>query len=67
MYVVEQIVKELKQRRQDAGVSLSELARRMDTERARLSEIENGHGGLTLKRMLDWAEALGLKVTIKFE
>ena len=67
MYVVEQIIKELKQRRLDAGVSLSELARRMDTERARLSEIENGHGGLTLKRMLDWAEALGLKVTIKFE
>ena len=64
---MEKIVAELKQRRLDAGVSLSELARRMDTERARLSGIENGHGGLTLKRMLDWAEALGLKVTIKFE
>lgn len=64
---MEQIIKELKQRRQDAGVSLAELARRMDTDRSRLSAIENGHGGLTLKRMLDWAEALGLKVTIKFE
>ena len=64
---MEQIIKELKARRQDAGVSLSELARRMGTERARLSEIEHGRGGLTLKRMFDWAEALGLKVTIKFE
>ena len=64
---MEQVISELKTRRQDAGVSLSELARRMNTERARLSEIENGHGGLTLKRMLEWAEALGLKVTIKFE
>ena len=61
------ITEELKRRRLEAGVSISELARRMGTERARLSEIENGRGGLTLKRMLEYAEALGLTVTIKFE
>jgi len=64
---MEQVISELKTRRQDAGVSLSELARRMGTERARLSEIEHGRGGLTLKRMIQWADALGLKTTIKFE
>lgn len=64
---MEQVISELKTRRQDAGVSLSELARRMNCERARLWEIENGRGGLTLKRMIQWADALGLKVTIKFE
>ena len=64
---MEEIIQELKQRRMDAGVSISEVARRMGTNHARISEIENGRGGLTLKRMLDYAEALGLKVTIKFE
>ena len=64
---IDKVVAELKMRRIKSDVSLSELARRMGTERARLSEIENGRGGLSLKRMYQWAEALGLKVTIKFE
>lgn len=51
----------------EAGVTLGELARRMGAERARLSEIENGRGGLTLKMMYRWAEALGLRVTINFK
>lgn len=57
----------MRERRLEAGVTLGELARRMGAERARLSEIENGRGGLTLKMMYRWAEALGLKVTINFE
>ena len=61
------VVEELKARRIEAGLSISEVARRMGTNHARLSEIENERGGLTLKRMYQWAEALGLKVTIKFE
>ena len=64
---MEEIINELKQRRKDAGVSISEVARRMGTDRTKISEIENGHIGLTLKRMLAYADALGLKVTIKFE
>ena len=64
---MEQVIQELKDRRLEAGVTLRELARRMGAERARLSEIENGRGGLTLKMMYRWAEALGLRVTIKFE
>ena len=67
MVIMNQIVEELKARRIEAGLSLLQLAIRMHTVPARLSEIENGRGGLTLKRMYDWAEALGLKVTIKFE
>lgn len=57
----------MKDRRLEAGVTLGELARRMGAERARLSEIENGRGGLTLKMMYRWAEALGLSVTINFK
>lgn len=64
---MEEIINELKQRRKDAGLSISEVARRIGTDRAKISEIENGHIGLTLKRMLAYADALGLKVTIKFE
>ena len=62
-----QVIDELRARRLEAGVSVSELAKRMGTERARISEIENGRGGLTLKRMYQYAEALGLSVTINFE
>ena len=64
---MERVIEQLKARRQEAGVSVSELTKRMGTERARISEIENGRGGLTLKMMYRWAEALGLRVTIKFE
>ena len=64
---MEEIINELKRRRIATGVSISEVARRMGTHREKISEIENGHIGLTLKRMLAYADALGLKVTIKFE
>jgi len=64
---MEQIASELKARRKAAGLTLAEVADRIGTPRARLSEIENGHIGLTLKRLYEYADALGLKVTIKFE
>lgn len=64
---MEEVINELKARRLAAGVSISEVARRMGTDRTKISEIENGRVGLTLKRMLAYADALGLKVTIKFE
>lgn len=64
---MEQVIQELKERRLEAGVSIGEIARRMGTDRARISEIENGRGGLTLKRLYQYAKALGLSVTIKFE
>lgn len=60
------IVEELKRIRKEKGISISELARRMGTDRARISEIENGRHGLSLRRMFDWAEALGVKVEVKF-
>lgn len=64
---MERVIEQLRARRLDAGVSIGELARRMNTPRERISEIENGRGGLTLKRMYQYAEALGLRVTINFE
>lgn len=64
---MEEIVNKLKQARIDAGLSVYDLAHRMGVEPARLYEIERGRGGLTLKRMLAIADALGLEVTIKFE
>ena len=64
---MEQVIQELKDRRLEAGVSIGEIARRMGTDRARISEIENGRGGLTLKRLYQYAAALGLSVTINFK
>ena len=64
---MERVIEQLRARRQEAGISISELARRMGTDRARISEIENGHVGLTLKRLYQYAEALGLSVTINFK
>ena len=62
-----QIVSDLRRCREAAGLTITEVARRMGTDRARISEIEHGRGGLTLKRMLAYADAIGVKVTIKFE
>lgn len=59
-----QITEQLKAIREGQNMSLSELARRMGTERSRLSEIERGKVGLTLKRLYRWAEALGMEVDI---
>lgn len=64
---MEQIVDTLKARRIAAGVTIKELAYKMKTSPARVSEIEHGKGGLTLKKLLAYASALGLNVTIKFE
>ena len=64
---MEKIVEELKRLRAEKNMTLMELAKRMNVERARLSEVENGRGGLTLKRLYQWANALGYKVTIKLE
>lgn len=64
---MEQIIQELKMRRIRQHVSITEVANRIGTDRSNISEIENGRGGLTLKRLYQWADALGLKVTIKFE
>lgn len=61
---MEQITEQLKAIREGQNMSLSELARRMGTERSRLSEIERGKVGLTLKRLYRWAEALGMEVDI---
>jgi transcriptional regulator with XRE-family HTH domain len=65
--IMNQVIDELRERRLVAGVSIGEIARRMGTDRARISEIENGRGGLTLKRLYQYAEALGLSVTINFK
>lgn len=64
---MEQIVNTLKGHRLASGVTIKELAYRMKTSPARVSEIEHGKGGLTLKKLLAYANALGLSVTIKFE
>lgn len=61
------IVSELKAYRLASGVSITEVARRIGTDRTKISEIENGRYNLTLKRMFQIAEALGLVVTVKFD
>ena len=63
---MEEIVLQLKMLRIRQHISIAEVARRIGTDRARMSEIENGRGGLTLKRLYLWANALGYNVNIKF-
>ena len=65
--MMEEIINELKKLRIERGLSISEVARRMGTGQPNISNIESGKCGLTLKAMLKYADALGLKVTIKFE
>lgn len=60
------LVNRLKDARIKKGISLLQLATRCGTERARLSEIENNRAGLTLKRLYNICEALGIDLEIKF-
>ena len=46
------------------GVSPSELAQRLRVSKGRVSQIMNNPGNLTLKTMVEWARALGVKVAI---
>lgn len=62
---MEEIVKKLKDIRREKGMTLSEVAYKMGTVYPRLSEIEHGRGGLTLKNLYRWAEAMGVKVKIE--
>lgn len=64
---MEEIINELKARRISKGLSISEVARRIGTSHPTLSFIESGKLGLTLKMLYRYAEAIGVKVTIKFE
>lgn len=64
---MEEIIQKLRDIRLEKGLSLSEVARRMGTVYPRLSEIEHGRGGLTLKNLFRWADAMGVKVEIKLE
>lgn len=61
------IVNALIERRVAAGVSGSEVARRLRTSQSVISDLEHGKHGMSVARMVAYAEALGLKVTIKFE
>lgn len=64
---MENIINELKMQRRRQHLSITEVARRMGAERARVSEVESGKAGLTLNMLYRYADALGLKVNIKFE
>ena len=64
---MEEIINELKAQRISKGLSISEVARRIGTSYPTLSFIESGKLGLTLKMLYRYAEAIGVKVTIKFE
>ena len=60
------LVNRIKATRIRRGISISQLAERCGTERARISEIENNRAGLTLKRLYNICEALGIDLEIKF-
>ena len=46
------------------GVNASELAKRLGVSKGRVSQIMNNPGNLTLKTIVDWSRALGVKVAI---
>ena len=64
---MEDLILKLKMQRMHKNISISEVARRMGTSQPTLSRIESGKIGLTLKMLYRYAEAIGVKVTIKFE
>jgi len=63
---VTDIAQRIKEERIKKGVSIRQLAERCGTERARISEIENNRGGLTLKRLFQICDALGINLEIMF-
>jgi len=64
---IRSIFYDLKARRQAAGLSVTELANRMGANRQCLADAENGLSGMTLQRMFEMADALGLTVSVKFD
>lgn len=63
----QEIVTALIEQRKRAGLNMSEVARRMNTTHSIVSNLEHGKHGFTLGRMVQYAEAVGVSVTIKFE
>lgn len=53
----------LREARLEKGLTITEVAQRIHTPRVRLSEIENGHIGLTLKRFFQICSVLGVSPT----
>ena len=63
----QQIVTALIEQRINAGLTMSEVARRMKTTHSIVSDLEHGKHGFTLGRMVQYAEAVGVSLTVKFE
>ncbi len=55
----------LKSAKENAGISSSELARRMGVSRAYSSQLLAGHYNLTLRQLLRVANALGCEVDLR--
>jgi ribosome-binding protein aMBF1 (putative translation factor) len=59
---IRQAILALKCAREEAGLSLTDLAQRSGIDRAQLSRIENGqHGNPTVSTLCRYAQALGLR------
>ena len=63
----QEIVTALIEQRKRAGLNMSEVARRMNTTHSIVSNLEHGKHGFTLGRMVQYAEAVGVSLTVSFE
>jgi transcriptional regulator with XRE-family HTH domain len=59
--------RQLKRRRRQAGLSLSQLARRADTSAATLSRYENGWARFEIYTLRKLATALGCRLAVRLE
>lgn len=61
---VDEIVSMLRHARVALGLTQAEVARRMDKRQTDVSDLENANRRPLLSTVCDWAEALGLVITV---
>jgi transcriptional regulator with XRE-family HTH domain len=61
----EEIAAAIKARRRLLNMSQKQIAEKVGTEYQRIAEIENGKTNVSIDRLIEIAEAIGLKVMVK--
>lgn len=60
-----EIAAAIKERRRLLRMSQKQLAEKVGTEYQRIAEIENGKTNVSIDRLVEIAEAIGLKIIVK--
>lgn len=51
--------------RQERGLSMAQLARKVGLTAGQINNVEKGHNGTTPERLEDWARALGYRLDLR--